>query len=117
MPIYLSEDYIVVQNANTDNEKRFRTGCGEIYESYFDTVSDAYKGLVKEHGRCGGKIYIDRKDKTVIQVGWWFIKRIVIPEHERREYDEKSYLQECWVTLYSDLPERTVKYKYLQFPK
>jgi hypothetical protein len=61
------------------------------------TVGDIFREMVKEHGRCTGKVYVDylHRDSKYgpYPVGWVFQKRV--------KYDDckETYLQEVWVTL------------------
>ena len=76
------------------------------YETCFTDKGKLYKSLMREYGRCVGKVYID-KDGKQLSVGWVFQKR--------RKYDDcnKTFLQEVWATLHSAPPTRTVEYHYL----
>lgn len=99
--LYVNETWI---NAS----EHYRSGESEPYESFTDNLGELYRALVKEHGRCVGKMYVDRTDGTQIQTGWVFQKR--------RKYDDvnETYLAETWVTVYKSEPikEITVKSEY-----
>jgi len=99
--MFASEDYTEAH----DNGKRW--GCGEsgVYETWTDNIGKLFLGYQREHGRCMGHVYVDQIDKPV-KVGWVFRKR--------RKFSDcnETYLAETWVTLYSTMPERTVKYNY-----
>jgi len=82
--------------------------CGESgkYRPFTDNTGELYKSLVKEYGRCIGKIYIDTAE-GVKSVGWVFQKKC--------KYDDcnKYYLQEVWVTLYKKEDTIIKNYKYI----
>lgn len=85
-------------------------GMGESgwYEPWTSDRGRLYRELVKEHGRCTGKVYVDRKvaatsDPTTsahvldpMQVGWCFVKRA------RYDDTRETYLCETWVTVRED---------------
>jgi hypothetical protein len=52
-----------------------------------------YRWLVREHGRCTGKIWVDTEDGSRLHVGWVFLKR------DRYEDTGETFLHETWVTL------------------
>lgn len=98
--LWVEEDYFEVDK----DGKRWGLGNSEPYESYFVKEGEAYKSLVREFGRCTGKVFIDRDGKRK-QVGWIFVKRK--PYEDDRS---KTYLQEVWVTLHNGPPNRTITY-------
>jgi len=97
--ILISEDWINKTNGWT-------VGSSGIYETFTDDKGQLYKSLVKEYGRCTGKVYID-KDDTTLTIGWVFEKRV--------KYDDcnETYLQETWITLHEARPVTHTEYEYL----
>lgn len=84
--------------------------CGEtdVYETHFDLTQKGklFESLKKQYGRCVSKVFIG-KEKP-IHVGWVFQKRA--PYEDSRE----KFLQETWITLHKDKPEKTITYNYLE---
>jgi hypothetical protein len=66
--------------------------------------------MVREYGRCTGRVYIDGADGKGLPIGWVFIKR--------KEYDDckETFLQETWVTLHTapDTVTREPHYLFLK---
>jgi hypothetical protein len=96
--LWIEEDYFEVDN----DGKRWGLGNSEPYESMFTDVGKMYRSLVKEFGRCTGKVRIDPDGK---QVGWVFVKR-----KNYEDEPKKTYLQEVWITVHNGPPKRTVEY-------
>ena len=75
--------------------------CGESgdYETFTDDTGMLFKSLQKTYGKCISKMYVDRKDGSVIQTGWVFSKK--------QKYDDcnEYYIAETWVTVYKSQPE------------
>ena len=84
MGIFLQENWV---NA-TDG-----MGIGEsaVYKSRFDTPGKAFHALVRECGRCVGKIRVDGNDA---HVGWVFQKR------QKYADSDEAFLLETWVTVH-----------------
>lgn len=84
-----------------------RIGDSDVYESFTDDKGELYRAFVREHGRCQGRVYID-KDGKAQAIGWIFVKR--------RQYDDcnESYLAETWVTVHNSLPVKTITYDYAE---
>lgn len=78
----------------------------DVYETCCEDKGELFKSLVKAHGRCVSKIYLDTEGKPK-EIGWVFLKK------EKYEDSPKTYLQETWVTLYSKPPTKTTEYYYL----
>ncbi len=81
--------------------KGHHIGESGLYEPFTDDIGDLFKALVREHGRCVSKVYVDRDGKA-IPVGWVF--------HKRRAYDDsprETFLCETWVTLHAEAPTVT----------
>ena len=108
MNLYVQEDYIKIERHNEEDERRSRIGdSGDPCETKYETPGKLYKALLKEHGRCISKVYVDI-DSTQKQIGWVFLKR--------RPYDDtprETFLCETWVTVHSGAPTRTIKYDYV----
>jgi hypothetical protein len=98
-----------ISEAFIDRTRNARYGDREPYETRFDSAGELYRWLVKEYGRCTGKVYVDVADRSR-QVGWVFISRQ--PYEDRRT---QMYLREVWVTLHDgpDIVTRTEQYHYL----
>ena len=74
--------------------------CGEsgFCETRFDNLSDLYKSLIREFGRCTGKMFVDSKNGKPQQTGWVFIKKV------KYEDCKEYYLQEVWVEVSKTKP-------------
>jgi len=98
----IQEEYIEVENDNI----YVCLGDSGLYEPYTNNIKQLFKSLQSEHGRCIGKVYIDLSNGGARSIGWVFEKRLKYSD------SNKTYLQQVWVTLHDDEPERTVKYNY-----
>jgi len=67
-----------------------------------DTRGDIYKYGLREHGRCTSKVYVDRKDGSVKEMGWVFEKRVA---YEGRRSRGETYLQQVWLEVIELVPE------------
>jgi len=99
MGLLISEEWV-------NRTESYSSGSSDPYESAYDTTGTLYRALLREHGRCISRVYIDQGDKTLC-VGWVFVKKAHY-EDDRT----KTYLQETWVTLHERMPERTIKHFY-----
>lgn len=80
-------------------------GESDVYETYTEEKGQLYRHMVREYGRCIGKIYVETKEGTK-EVGWVFLKR------QKYSDCKETYLQETWVTVHTGPPEKTIKYQY-----
>ncbi len=64
---------------------------GTVFEDM--TAGDAYRWLMREYGRCTGKVYVDRAGGPPVHCGWCFEART------RYEDSDDTYLRETWVTF------------------
>lgn len=94
-----------INEAWVDATRNLRIGESDVFESCYSTPSEVYRGAMREHGRCIGKVYVDRGG-SVLHVGWVFQKRV--------KYDDcdETFLRETWVTIHSaqDTVTRHVNY-------
>lgn len=82
-------------------------GESELYEPFtFQSMGQLFLNLQQEFGRCKGKVYVDTANGSK-QVGWVFQKR--------KKYSDanETYLHETWITLFAELPTRTIEHHYL----
>lgn len=98
----MQAEYVEVRNDDTEAY----LGESGLYEPYTDNIKRLFKSLQSEYGRCVGKVYIDLLDGGARSIGWIFEKRLKYSD------SNETYLQQVWVTLHDDEPERTVKYNY-----
>jgi hypothetical protein len=66
-----------------------------------DERGDIYKYGQREHGRCQSKMYIEKKDGTVKEIGWVFEKRVA---YEGRHSRGETYLQQVWLEVVELVP-------------
>ena len=117
MRLYVQEEYV-----NVDRDVRYE-GTGTPYESAYETteIGGLYRALVREYGRCTGRVYLDTQSRGTVAVGWVFLKR------ERYDgSDDDTYLQETWVSVFEPCGEDdplmlrrrdeplNIKYKYME---
>ena len=91
---------LCIQESFVNVTEGSRFGDTDIYEVYENNIGDLYRSLIKEHGRCTGKMYQDPDGK---QVGWVFVKR------DQYEDSSEFYLREAWVTVYEKPAEVSTK--------
>lgn len=96
--LYVQEEFI-----NLD--KGYSFGSTEVYEAYTDDRGKLYRSMVKEYGRCTGKVYVDTVYGSK-EIGWVFVKRM------QYEDCKDTYLREAWVTVHKFLPSTTVRHHY-----
>jgi hypothetical protein len=94
-----------IQESFVNATRGCRTGESDWYEPYTDDRGKLFRSLVKEHGRCIGKVYIDRRtpvagdallaayETDAIPVGWVFLKRTAY------DRSQQTFLLETWVTV------------------
>lgn len=97
-PLYVKENFV---NAS----EGYSFGSTDPYEAWTGDRGRLYRSLVREYGRCTGKMYIDT-DFGSQAVGWVFVKRM--------KYDDcaETYLRETWVSVHTAQPTTTVEYHY-----
>jgi len=90
--------------AHHDDGTSYRLG-GETYETDLEGGA-LYRAHERAHGRCTGRVYVDRKHAVMsdptsgafafeaMPVGWVFVKRLPFDDTPRR-----SYLHETWITV------------------
>ena len=64
-----------------------------VYETYTDKVSELFRAMQKEYGRCVSKMYVDVKNGAK-HIGWVFQKR--------KQYDDckDTFILETWVSVH-----------------
>lgn len=113
----------MVERKDEEDEKRVGLGESPPYETDYETPAELYRVGLREHGRCSGKVYIDRKNAPPMAIGWVFEKKDRYEDCERGRFHrdpvtgdyrpshrpECYYLRRTWVTLYERGPEVTRK--------
>ena len=101
MPLFIQETFI-------NKTRNARIGETEVYQAFTDEIGKLYRDLVREYGRCRGKVYIDRVARAPMAIGWTFEKRV--------KYDDspETYLREVWVSVHSAKPTKTIEYHYVE---
>lgn len=99
---------LYVQESFVNATEGYRFGDSDVYESYTDDAGELYRSMLREYGRCIGKVYVDTDGRT-LHVGWIFQSR------EKYEDINETYLREVWVTLHDepDTVRRTSHYHAL----
>jgi hypothetical protein len=105
----VQEEYQEIRNHNTDNEKIYYLGDSGLYEPFTSDIKRLFRAMMREHGRCISKIYIET-DNTSKAIGWVFEKRM------KYEDCNEYYICHTWVTLHKEQPTKTIEnhYNYLQ---
>lgn len=87
----IKETYVNKDPQDSDKDRIY--GETEWYEPFTDDIGMLYRSLLKEYGRCTGKVYQDGQDGKPFQCGWVFLKRA--------QYQDcnETYLQETWITV------------------
>lgn len=101
----MSKLFIEVVGVNrTENYRMY----DNIFEkTIYDNKGELYHALVKEYGRCTGKMYVDMGGKST-QIGWVFLKRA-------KYSDKGTFLQETWIGVHSEKPTTKVTPHYIKF--
>ena len=98
----IQEEYTEVR----DDDTIIRLGSNGLYEPFTDNIQQLFKSCQSEYGKCKSKVYIDLPDGGARPIGWVFERRVKYSD------SNETYLQQVWVTLHDNEPERTVKYNY-----
>ncbi len=85
--------------------KGCRNGDSDVYKTFTDSYGELYRAMMREYGRCTGKVYIDTKTGARA-IGWVFMKR--------QTYDDcnETYILETWVTVHKAPPTKTTEFHY-----
>lgn len=88
--------------------ERYGLSDTEYHETKYDNTSELYRALVKEYGRCIGRLYVDMKDDSTKHIGWVFVKRM--------RYDDvpETFLCETWVSIYTEKPRAVMIEKFAE---
>lgn len=88
-----------------DQERNCMIGESEVYETFTSDRGELYRSLIREYGRCIGRVYDELNNKHK-PIGWVFLKR--------KKYDDcnETFLAETWVTIHTSPPTRTIEYHY-----
>lgn len=97
---------ILIEENWIDRTRNLQCGESGVYESRYETTGELYRGLIKEYGRCAGKVYIDLKTGGRKCVGWVFVKR------QKYEDANETYLMETWVSMHEKKPVTTTEHFY-----
>lgn len=99
MKLQITEAHV----AHHDDGRSYRLGEDVCNDTWIETSGELYRLSLREHGRCIGRVYVDRNvpnpnGEGTVQVtdaiGWVFQKR--------RPYEDaprKTYLHETWITF------------------
>ncbi len=106
MSLFIQEDWRQIQNMPDGEIERYGLGSSDVYETGIETKGELYRTMMREHGRCTGKVYVDTKDGKTKHIGWVFLRR--------KKYDDcnKTFLAETWVTVHEKPPTVTRESHY-----
>lgn len=99
--LYVKETFI---NKTGD----YQYGESDIYETFTDNKGQLFRSLVKEYGRCTGKVHLERNDGQTLTIGWVFEKRAKYSD------SKETYIQQTWITVFKRAPIKKVKYFYAE---
>ena len=93
--LWINEEYV-------NRSKGWFFGETGPYETCHSTEErdKLFLSLQRQYGRCQGKMYVDRKDGSTLQIGWVFEKQT------HYENTHEPYLQETWITVWSIPPQK-----------
>ena len=97
---------LLINETWCNNTENYVVGESGVYETSFSTVRDLFKALQSEHGRCTGKMYIDRIDGTSRAIGWVFERSM------KYEDCAETYIQETWVSVHEQRDNTKVTHFY-----
>lgn len=80
----------------------YRMGDEPPHEPWTENRGQLFRALVRELGRCTGRVYIDGPNGEAVPIGWHFLKRCTY-EDARPSWpkSKRTYLREAWVTLHA----------------
>lgn len=90
-----------------DNGDRVTLDESGVYETFTGDPGDLFRSLRGDHGRCTGRVRLERPGHPDKAVGWVFVAR--------RPFDDdptQSSLIETWVTVHTGPPTVTVQHHY-----
>tara|TARA_R100000781_G_scaffold19445_1_gene14937 strand:+ start:766 stop:1068 length:303 start_codon:yes stop_codon:yes gene_type:complete len=96
---------LCIQEIFINETEGCRFGESDIYETSYQNIGKLYRSLIKEHGKCTGKMYREPHDK---QIGWVFLKK------DKYENSKEFYLKSTWVMVYAKKP--TISTKTYPYP-
>src|SRR6266446_5663501 len=96
--LWICENHVAL-GGEPGGKERCGLGDSDVYETFTDNVGALYTSLVKEHGRCTGRMYVDEAVASAAggggtrqrHVGWVFLRRKKY-EGRVRDGDPKTYL-------------------------
>lgn len=91
-----------IRETFVDATQHVQFGESDWYEPAATTLGDLYRDLVKEYGRCTGKMYRDREGGQPYQCGWVFLSR----QRYENTRPPSTYLREVWVEVSATEPTR-----------
>ena len=115
--LHIRESLVEIKDRNLDTEKRTIFSESKVCATKHTTVSSLFLALQREYGKCVSKQYVDEKQEDgtfkAKQIGWVFEKRVKYDDAWLiKKGQPTTFLQEAWVTVYSDAPVTTVTYKH-----
>lgn len=114
--LIISESYVQIKNINTDEERRYRIGDVEPYETFTDNIGRLFRSLQREYGRCVSSMYVDLPNGEIKRIGWVFRKREEYSDWRPSSRFDRYYVREVWIALHDSLPEHRTTYHYHELP-
>lgn len=101
MPIFINKTFV-------NKNEGYRLGETDVEETLYEKKSELFLDLQREHGRCTSKVMIDQEAGKSVAIGWVFEKGKMYSD------TKQTYIQETWVTLHTQPPEKSINYHYLE---
>ena len=95
---------ILIQTEFVNETRGHRMGDDGVFESWCETVGEAFTAMQSEYGRCVSKVYVG----DGLHIGWVFEKL-----QKYTDCDE-TYLMQTWVTLHKSKPVKSITHDYLE---
>lgn len=97
--LWCEESFVHILNKDQNNERGYRLGDSQPYETFTEDLGRLFKSCQKEHGRCTSTIYVDTSEPNKPKkIGWVF---------EKKNPDGPGLIQ-VWVTIWKDPPVKHV---------
>lgn len=92
-----------IQETYVNRDRGYIWNQTEIVETNIESLGELFRNCQKEFGRCESKMFVDTANpQNPAQIGWVFVSRKEYEGLNHYHEGDRTYLQEVWVTVYSD---------------
>ena len=102
---------MIIQEEHVNGTEGYRLGEPAFYEAISENVGEVFSEARKEFGRCIGSVYVESPGPKPPRIGWVFEKI------ERYTDSGESYINETWITLHKELPDKRMTFHYINLDK